>query len=139
MNKRGMIFTGLIIFVGILIFPTLYNWGKANKEPKIDLNTPRIEQLEDKQCIESTEYMRANHMKLLVQWRDEVVREGDTLYINSQGKPFDKSIDTCLECHYDPDSNSSDQFCVSCHDYVSVKPDCRQCHPWPGEINHPRI
>lgn len=139
MNKHAKIIAGVIIFAAIIALPYLYNLGKSNTGPNINLNTPGIQKLVTKQCIESTDYMKANHMKLLLQWRDDAVRKGNKIYVNSQGKSFDKSIDTCLKCHYDPNAKASDQFCVSCHDYASVKPDCRKCHPWPGEINHPRI
>jgi len=70
-------------------------------------------------------------MKLLKQWRDEAVREGKTEYINSQGKSFDISLQTCLNCHHDPVSSTSDQFCVSCHNYAAVKANCWSCHLQP--------
>lgn len=107
--------------------------GKFNKGPVINLNTPAIQRLTVKQCIESAEYMRANHMKLLKQWREEAVRMGKTEYINSQGKSFKISLQTCLHCHYDPALNITDQFCISCHDYTAVKPNCWSCHTWPKE------
>ncbi|AFM42768.1 putative sulfite reductase-associated electron transfer protein DsrJ [Desulfosporosinus acidiphilus SJ4] len=130
MFKNRRIIAAIIIFVGILTIPFLYNWGKSNKGPEI--NTGTIHQLATKQCIEPAEWMRANHMKLLDQWRNEYVREGKTVYVNSQGKSFKIGIDTCLNCHYNPALSPSDQFCVKCHDYASVKPTCWSCHPWPN-------
>ncbi|WP_075365371.1 sulfate reduction electron transfer complex DsrMKJOP subunit DsrJ [Desulfosporosinus metallidurans] len=126
-NGRRII-ASLVIFVAILTLPFFYNRDKANKGPEINLNTPSIQQLAVKQCIEPTEYMRANHMQLLNQWRDAAVRYGKTEYINSQGKSFKISIQTCLNCHSDPALNTSDQFCVSCHKYAAVKPNCWSCH-----------
>jgi len=131
MYKGGKIIAALIIFVAILSIPFFYNRGKVNKGPGINLNTPAILKLADKQCVEPPEWMRANHMQLLLKWRDADVRNGQTVYINSQGKSFKIGIDTCLNCHYDPALNPSDQFCVSCHNYTSVKPTCWSCHPWP--------
>ncbi|MHB8076017.1 sulfate reduction electron transfer complex DsrMKJOP subunit DsrJ [Desulfosporosinus fructosivorans] len=131
MYKVGTIIASLVIFVAVLSLPFFYNMGKVNKGPVINLNTPAIQQLAVKQCIESTEYMSANHMKLLKKWRDEAVREGKTEYINSEGKSFRISLQTCLNCHHDPTSNTSDQFCVSCHDYAAVKPNCWSCHLQP--------
>lgn len=133
MYKEGKIIATLVIVVALLSLPFFYNIGKANKGPVINLNTPAIQQLAVKQCIESTEFMRANHMKLLIQWRDEAVRKGKTEYINSQGKSFKISLQTCLNCHSDPALNTSDQFCVSCHNYTAVKPNCWSCHTWPKE------
>ena len=143
MYKGGKIFVGLIIFLAFLTFPFFYNMGKANAGPDINLNTPAIQQLADKQCVESPEFMRANHMQLLSQWREESVRNGQSVYINSQGKSFEISLqDTCLKCHSteaekeaaktggltNPAVNVSPQFCASCHDYTAVKPLCWDCH-----------
>jgi hypothetical protein len=133
MYKGGKIIVSLVIVVALLSLPFFYNIRKANKGPVINLNTPAIQQLAVKQCIESTEFMRANHMQLLVKWRDEAVRKGKTEYINSQGKSFKISLQTCLNCHSDPALNTSDQFCVSCHNYTAVKPNCWSCHTWPTE------
>jgi hypothetical protein len=69
-------------------------------------------------------------MQLLLKWRDAAVRGGQTEYVNSQGKSFNISLKTCLGCHSDPALNTSDQFCVSCHNYADVKPTCWSCHTW---------
>lgn len=160
MPKSGKkIVLGLLVFVFVIIFPLLYNLGKANAGPDINLDTPEIAKLADKECIEPTEYMRANHMQLLLEWRDAKVREGATIYINSKGKSYDISLqDTCLKCHSDntpskttlstnnqPTNSSSNpakasaasvtsspnQFCFSCHDYAAVEPNCWSCHSDP--------
>lgn len=147
MYKGGKIIASLIIFVAFLSFPFFYNMGKANAGPDINLNTPAIQQLADKQCVESPEFMRANHMQLLSQWREESVRNGQSVYINSQGKSFEISLqDTCLKCHTteaekaakaagvsNPAVDPSPQFCASCHDYSAVKPLCWSCHFEPKE------
>lgn len=142
MYKGGKIIASLIIFVAFLTLPFFYNMGKANAGPDVNLNTPAIQQLADKQCVESPEFMRANHMQLLNQWRTEVVRNGQTVYTNSQGKSFDISLqDTCLKCHTteaekaaptggvsNPATNVSPVFCASCHNYSAVQPNCWSCH-----------
>ena len=139
MYKGGKIIASLIIFVALLSFPFFYNMGKANAGPDVNLNTPALQQLTDKQCVESPEFMRANHMQLLNQWREESVRNGQSVYINSQGKSFEISLqDTCLKCHSTEaekasTSNASPQFCASCHDYSAVKPNCWTCHFEPKE------
>ena len=130
MYKGGKIIVSLIIFIAILTVPFFYNNGKINEGPKINLNSPAILQLGDKQCVEPPEWMRANHMQLLLKWRDEAVRKGQTVYLNSQGKSFEIGINTCLNCHYNPALKPTDQFCVSCHNYAAVKPNCWSCHPW---------
>ena len=156
MYKGGKIIASLIIFVAFLSIPFFYNMGKANAGPDVNLSSPAIEALApaDRQCVESPEFMRANHMQLLNQWRTEVVRNGKTEYINSQGKSFDMSLqNTCLECHAtkaekvantgmsNPASNNgmsnpanvSPEFCASCHVYTAVEPKCWSCHFEPEE------
>jgi len=132
MYKGGRIIASLVIFVAFLAFPFFYNLGKANAGPDVLLNTPAIAQLSDKQCVESAEYMRANHMQLLNQWRQSSVRDGQSVYVNSQGKSFDISLqDTCLKCHSteaEKAANASPQFCASCHTYTAVAPNCWSCH-----------
>lgn len=100
MYKGGRIIASLVVFVAILAFPFFYNLGKANAGPVINVPT-------GSQCVEPVAYMRANHMQLLNQWRDEYVRQGKTVYVNSQGKSFDINIDTCLQCHYSNSSTTS--------------------------------
>jgi len=154
MYKGGKIFASLIIFAALFTIPFFYNMGKVNAGPDVALDTPVIQQLADQQCVESPEFMRANHMQLLNQWREEAVRNGQTVYINSQGTEFEISLqDTCLKCHAteqasnpvvlnnpantagvsNPAINDSPEFCASCHDYNAVKPLCWNCHFEPKE------
>lgn len=62
--------------------------GKVNAGPDVNLNTLAMQALApaDQQCVESPEFIRANHMQLLNQWREESVRNGQIVYVNSQGK-----------------------------------------------------
>lgn len=157
MYKGGRIVFGLLVFVVVVTFPIFYNMGKANARPEIDLNPPTSQQIAGKECVEPKEYMRENHMQLLLQWRDSAVREGKTVYINSQGKAFDISLeDTCIKCHNEISASNSasssssasntalshasasnvsqssdDQFCYSCHNYVAATPNCWSCHSEP--------
>ena len=152
MYKGGRIIASLIIFVAFLSFPFFYNLGKANAGPvNLDAN---IKLTANTQCVEPASYMLANHMQLLNQWRQAYVRDGMTVYTNSQGKQFEINLDTCIKCHStgtesnpvgtinpatnpvgvsNPALNTSDQFCISCHNYASVKPTCWSCHSEPGE------
>ena len=68
--------------------------------------------------------MTTQHMQLLDVWRDSVVRDGNRLYINAEGKSYNMSLsNTCLDCH----SNTT-EFCDRCHNYASVTPYCWDCH-----------
>lgn len=126
MYDAGKIITGLVIFLVLITFPVWYNAasGKASDvpDPQIITTAPA--------CVAPTDYMKAAHMDLLNQWRDEVVREGQREYTAPDGKVYQKSLsNTCMDCH----SNKAD-FCDRCHDYAAVgQPDCWQCHVEPEE------
>ncbi len=120
MNSKGMVFAGLVVFLALVAFPFWYAFGVGG-----DVSAPDLEMPTDAtQCIEDTEYMTANHMDLLNQWRDEVVREGKREYTSASGEKFTMSLTgTCLKCHTDRDT-----FCTRCHDYANVEPSCWDCH-----------
>lgn len=130
MYDSGKIITGLVIFVGFLTFPFFYNAGKANimpPEPKLD--TPVIQQLKEKRCVEPKAFMRAEHMKLLINWRDSVVRDGNRIYVSTNGEKYNISLqNTCMNCH-----SNKKEFCDRCHNYLAVKPYCWDCHIAPKE------
>ncbi|WP_258359286.1 sulfate reduction electron transfer complex DsrMKJOP subunit DsrJ [Moorella sulfitireducens (nom. illeg.)] len=129
MNDFRYIITGLVLFIVLVTFPLWTRAGKAAPAPVPSLETQAIQQLEEKQCVEGTEYMRANHMSLLEEWRNQVVREGKRTYVAGNGKEYEMSLQkTCLQCH----SNKS-QFCDQCHNYLGVQPDCWTCHIEPKE------
>jgi len=125
----GKIIIGLIIFVGLVTLPFFLNVGKANVKPEPKIDTPEIQKLAEKKCIESKAFMRAEHMKLLDNWRDWAVRDGDRLYENAEGKRYTISLqNTCMHCH-----SNKKQFCDVCHTYLAVNPYCWNCHIAPKE------
>lgn len=118
MYDSGKIVTGLIIFVCLVTFPFWYNKGKAVPTPEPKIVT------KEKACVEDVAFMKSSHMQILDEWRDEVVRGNEREYKSKSGKVYNKSLtNTCMECH----SNKGD-FCDKCHDYLSVKPYCWDCH-----------
>jgi len=126
------IFVGLIIFLALVIVPLAPNLGKTVPPPQRQLDTPVIKKLaeKDRQCIMPTDWMRANHMQMLVDWRDNVVRTNEKgapngrEFVTPDGKKYLASLtNTCLDCH----SNKA-QFCDQCHNYVAVAPTCWGCH-----------
>ncbi|WP_338823376.1 hypothetical protein MHOCP_15870 [Moorella humiferrea] len=130
MNDFRYILTGLIVFVVLVTLPFWARAGKAASLPTPSLDTPAIQALPQKECIEDTEYMRANHMKLLEDWRNQVVRDGKRTYVASNGKVYEMSLEkTCFQCH----SNKT-EFCDQCHNYLDVQPDCWTCHIEPKGI-----
>ena len=69
-------------------------------------------------CVEEVNYMQANHMALLIEWRDAVVRQGDTSRIEINGRSYLKSLTTtCMGCHTDRQT-----FCYRCHVYANTLP-----------------
>jgi hypothetical protein len=121
MNDKKIIITGVVVFCILLTFPVWYNMGKAAPAPEVIL-TEKAKAA--KECVRSTEYMKAEHMQLLDVWRHSVVRNAERIYVNGSGKEFNMSLsNTCLDCH----SNKT-EFCDRCHDYASVKPYCWDCH-----------
>ncbi|HTY22877.1 MAG TPA: sulfate reduction electron transfer complex DsrMKJOP subunit DsrJ [Desulfomonilaceae bacterium] len=128
MYNAGKIIVGILIFLVLVSVPFWYNRGKAAAPPKLEVGTT------EKQCVESTPYMKASHMKLLDQWRDDVVRNGKRIYISSTGKQYEMSLqNTCVKCHA-----KKTQFCDRCHDYVEVSPVCWDCHIAPKENSGPK-
>ncbi|WP_292002838.1 sulfate reduction electron transfer complex DsrMKJOP subunit DsrJ [Chlorobium sp.] len=79
-------------------------------------------------CIASKEYMKANHMRVLGEWRHSSVREGNRVHVAPDGRKIEKSMNTCLNCH-----SSNRMFCFNCHMYANVKPNCWNCHISPME------
>ena len=128
--NRGIILAGIVIFLIAASFPFWYGKGRAVPPPDLKLDTPAIERLQEKLCMEPAPFMRANHMRLLNDWRDSVVREGKRTYTAADGKIYEISLTgTCLKCH-----SNKDQFCDRCHDYAGAKPACWNCHIIPGEV-----
>jgi hypothetical protein len=122
---------GLLIFLALVTFPFWFSRGKAALPPDLKLDTPVIQKLKEKRCIESKAYMSAEHMRLLDEWRLAVVREGDRFYQASDGKEYVMSLSgTCLNCH-----SNKEQFCDRCHTYEAVTPTCWSCHTAPQEKN----
>ncbi len=119
MYNSKYVIPGLVIFVIAFTSPFWYNFAfPAYERPKVVL--PEGET----QCVESLEFMRANHMTLLNDWRDEVVRHARRAYTSEDGKQWNMSLqNTCMDCH----SNKAD-FCDKCHDANSVSPYCWTCH-----------
>ena len=117
---------GIIIFVVIFSSPFWTGWiGKDYTHTGVVL--PEGE----KYCIENTEFMRANHMRLLNEWRDQALREENREYVSAlTGRKFPISLqNTCVKCH-----NNYAEFCEKCHVANSVYPYCWTCHIIPTEV-----
>lgn len=131
MYDGAKVIVGIIILLALVAFPFLYNivshnMGKAAKVPDPKVDTPEIQGLPEKErvCVEPKEYMKTEHMKLLGDWRDQVVRQAKRDYVGFTKKTYAVSLqNTCLECH-----SNYDSFCDECHKYAGIKPYCWSCH-----------
>lgn len=105
------------IFLFIMLLATMPAWAAQTLTPKLDIG-------KGGQCVEPPQWMRKNHMQVLLHQRDETVHQGirDGKY----------SLKVCIECHASLRDNSvlgrADSFCEGCHRYEAVKIDCFECH-----------
>lgn len=132
MRDRGRIVLGLAVFLAAILFPVWYNLVSGGQSGPPELELPQ----DETRCVADTEWMRREHMQLLMDWRDEVVRDNDRLYVTADGRQFPKSLSgttmakdggSCMSCHANKDA-----FCDRCHDYLSVEPYCWDCHVAPN-------
>jgi [DsrC]-trisulfide reductase subunit J len=125
MNKSNVLIL-VIVFVVLFTSPWWLNFVSGEKTPPPDLTYP--DKIYGEECVMDVKYMTANHMDLLNEWRDKVVR-GDERFFEFQGKQWEMSLtNTCMKCHSDKVN-----FCDKCHDYVDVNPYCWDCHVTPEE------
>ncbi len=108
------IIAGLAVFTGLATGPVWY--GRKTAPPELAKAQG--------QCVEPVAFMRAQHMQLLDRWRNAVVRNGEPVYVASDGRHHDMSLTgTCLKCH-----GEAEQFCNRCHEYAGVEAFCWDCH-----------
>ncbi len=128
MNDKVKIIAGLIIFAVICLTPFLMGLGSdATKGPE-----PIVSETAKKKgkCVLEKTQMAKQHMVILDQWRNSVVRTGQRVHNTKDGKSFDMSLsNTCLDCH-----DNKKEFCDRCHNYASVTPYCWDCHIDPKEV-----
>jgi hypothetical protein len=123
MNDRKWIYAGLGVFLALVLFPAWYDALEPAAAGAPELEYPADETA----CVESTEFMRANHPVLLNEWRNAAIRDGETEYVATNGEHYTISLTgTCMQCH-----DNRDTFCVRCHDYADVSPTCWDCHVEP--------
>lgn len=124
MYDTGKVLTGLGAFLGLALLPFWHNAVSSDArkpEPKIVTS--------EKRCVEPKDAMRANHMALLDDWRDRVVRDGVRTTTTADGRVFQMSLSNgCMKCH-----PNKKEFCDECHSYLAVTPYCWDCHVEPKE------
>jgi len=131
MRDKGRIVLGLLVFLVLATFPIWYNLGSGGEVRSPELQRPEGES----RCIEDVATMRTEHMQLLMDWRDDVIRRSERVYTSTDGRRFAKSLSgltrardggSCMSCH-----RNKGEFCDKCHDYVAATPYCWDCHVEP--------
>ena len=109
--------------VACVLFSTLFSIVATAGAPRPDIP----DAIKGEQCVEDTDFMRRNHMDLLLHQRDETVHKGI--------RTKKHSLKECFTCHVVKDKDnkpltvsSPKHFCRECHDYAAVSIDCFQCH-----------
>ena len=106
----------VVVIVLIILFPFGYSVVCSVFSQGIQHSQLFLEKPDEKYeaCVRETTHMRFNHMDLLKEIRDSVVREG---------KRGEIGLDNCWQCH-----TSRERFCNQCHNAVNLNLDCFRCH-----------
>ncbi len=120
MYNAGKILPGLSVFLALATYPIWHNLASGQ-----EVRAPQIEKpTQATRCVLPTRDMRRDHMRLLVDWREQVVRDGERVHLTPDGRRFRKSLTgTCLDCHQNKAAS-----CDRCHEYLHVSPHCWDCH-----------
>ncbi len=96
--------------------------GEAGRTP-----VPHPPKGRGEHCVADTEFMRRNHMTMLLHQR------GETVHLGERGMKY--SLAACIDCHAVRGADGvavtyadPRHFCRSCHDYAAVSVDCFECH-----------
>jgi [DsrC]-trisulfide reductase subunit J len=131
MYDAPKVIVGILIFLIIVTLPIWYNaaCSKCPSEmPEVVILT--ADEPGRDTCVMETGYMKTNHMDVLNVWRNDVIRDGDRIFVAEDGRKFQKSLtNTCMDCH-----SNKEQFCDQCHTALSVDPYCWTCHLTPGDL-----
>lgn len=120
MRDRGLIIACLAFFLVLITFPIWYGLAAGTTSKGPDPVLPSSEKF----CVAPREYMRNYHMELLMNWREQVVRNDVRTFVSFNRKTYTISLTgTCLGCH-----TSKADFCDRCHNYAGVNVYCWDCH-----------
>jgi [DsrC]-trisulfide reductase subunit J len=126
MSEKSRIGAGVVVLLAVLSFPAWYAVGTSSDAAQPELEMPR----DSVNCVEDVAFMRPNHMTLLNEWRNAVVRKGERVYTSASGVERVMSLrGTCMGCH-----TNRERFCTRCHEYSGVEPTCWNCHIEPEGI-----
>ena len=78
MYNAGKIIPGLLLFLALATTPIWYNVAMGHEAVAPEIEKPT----NSTACVADTQYMRREHMQLLNEWRDDVVRTGERVYVS---------------------------------------------------------
>ena len=117
--KWGALVAALLAISAVSVASSEPETSSSGRVPK-----PVVQIEKGDKCVEDEDFMRRNHMKLLLHQRDETMHKG------IRTKKY--SFQNCIDCHASKKNNSvlgsNENFCQSCHSYAAVKLDCFECH-----------
>ncbi|MBF0176905.1 MAG: hypothetical protein HQL63_08665 [Magnetococcales bacterium] len=108
----------VMIVLAVLVTGTALAGEQAADDLVLANGGVRLQKPKGKACIRPTEWMRRNHMDLLIHKQAMTVREG--------ARMRSESLLQCQSCH-----PNREAFCDRCHDYAGVEPNCFECHNYP--------
>ncbi len=121
------LFTRWLLTAAILLWSLSLSAASDFRGPSRDDNGNVTPPPKGEQCIRPTAEIRRTHPELLLHKRDQTMRQGI--------RTKDASLKECINCHVTPGENGKVAragepgfFCSSCHQSVSVKLDCFECH-----------
>jgi hypothetical protein len=118
-EKRNLVIA--VVLAVIVLFPVGYYAAlRAFPQGEPFLEMPDPEQ-HGEDCVKDTEYMRYSHMELLLEIREETVREGKRGEIG-----LSVGDQNCRDCH-----SNRERFCNECHNTANLYLDCFDCHYYP--------
>ena len=111
----------------VILIPLGYSVIASVAAARPDVPDVFLEKPDEGECVDDTEFMRYQHMDLLLELRDAVVREGERGEIvrEADGVVRAVTLDGCWECHTERST-----FCDRCHTAVNLNLDidCFRCH-----------
>ncbi len=113
--------------LGLAAFIAVFAWGMSSSQAS-DIPVPNLAKaVKGSKNVGSLEAIRRDHGRLLLNQREETLRQGI--------RGGDYSLKECVACHATKSPNidggkvrTIEPFCSQCHTYAAVSIDCFECH-----------
>ena len=125
--SRSFVIMAAAVLVYFASLAIAVSAAEKNDRATSSVPIPEIPKGQGESCVEDVDFMRRNHMTLLMHQRDDTMLQG------IRSKQY--SLKECVSCHAVQGADARPvteanpkHFCRSCHDYAAVRIDCFQCH-----------